>query len=58
MGVKKTTQQEAQCSVLLTKYNSGDQIEKPEMGRACSTCGKRRGSYRVLVEKTEGKNST
>jgi len=25
------------------------------MGRACSTCGKRRGAYRVLVSKHEGK---
>jgi len=32
----------------------GDQIEKNEMGGACSTCGKRRGVYRVLVGKPEG----
>jgi hypothetical protein len=25
------------CSVLLTKYHSGDQIKKTEMGVACST---------------------
>jgi len=25
------------------------------MGRACSTCGERRGVYRVLVGKLEGK---
>ena len=25
--------------LLLTKYNSGDQIKKAEMGRACSTHG-------------------
>ena len=25
------------------------------MGRACSTCGERRGVYRVLVGKPEGK---
>ena len=28
-------------SVLLTKYNSGDQIKKTEMGRRCSTYGGR-----------------
>jgi len=33
----------------------GDQIEKNEMGRACSTYGERRGVYRVLVGKLEGK---
>jgi len=27
------------------------------MGRACSTYGERRGVYRVLVEKPEGKNN-
>jgi hypothetical protein len=26
------------------------------MGGACSTCGERRGAYRVLVEKPEGKS--
>jgi hypothetical protein len=25
------------CSVLLTKYNSGDQVKKTEMGRTCRT---------------------
>jgi hypothetical protein len=29
----------ALCSVLLTKYHSGDQVKKTEMGRACSTYG-------------------
>ena len=31
-------------SVILTKYYSGDQIEKNEVGGACSTYGERRGS--------------
>jgi hypothetical protein len=35
----------------------GDQIEKNGMGWACSTCGERRGVYRVLVGKPEGKSS-
>jgi hypothetical protein len=36
---------------LLTKYCSGDQVEKNEMGGACSKYGERRGVYRVLVGK-------
>jgi hypothetical protein len=40
---------------LLTKYCSGDQIEKNEMGGECSTYGERRDVYRVLVGKPEGK---
>jgi hypothetical protein len=43
-------------SVLLTKYYLGDQIEKNEMGGACSTNGERRGTYRVLVGKLERKS--
>ena len=42
--------------ILLTQYCSGDQIEKNEMSRACSAYGERRGVYRVLVGKPEGKN--
>jgi hypothetical protein len=44
--------------VLLTKYCSGDIIEKNEMGGVCSTYGERRGIYRVLVAKPEGKVTT
>ena len=33
----------------------GDQIEKNEMGGACSTNGERMGVYRVLVGKPEEK---
>jgi len=33
----------------------GAQIEKNEMGGACSTYGESRGVYRVLVGKPEGK---
>jgi hypothetical protein len=39
--------------MLLTKYYSGDKIEKNEMGRACM--GEMRGIYRVFVGKPEGK---
>ena len=38
----------------LNKYYSGNQIEKNEMGGACSTYGDRRGVYRVLVGKPGG----
>jgi hypothetical protein len=34
---------------------SGDQIKKNEMGEACSTYWGRRGLYKVLVGKPEGK---
>jgi hypothetical protein len=40
--------------VLLTKYYSGDQINRTEMDRECSLYGERRGEYRVLVGKLEG----
>ena len=44
-------------SVLHTKYNSGDQIKKTEMGGACNTNGgeRERGAYRVVVRKLEGR---
>ena len=42
-------------SCILTQYFSGDQIEKNEMGEECNTCEERRGIYRVLVGKPEGK---
>ena len=37
------------------KYFSGGQIENNEIGRACSMYWERRGIYRVLVGKPEGK---
>jgi len=40
---------------VLTQYFSEDKIEKNEMSEACSAQGKRRGEYRVLVRKPEGK---
>jgi hypothetical protein len=42
--------------MICTSHCSGDQIEKIEMGRACSTMGERRGVYRVLVGKPKGKS--
>jgi len=40
---------------VLTQYFSEDKIEKNVMSGACSAQGKRRGEYRVLVRKPEGK---
>ena len=40
-GVEKTTYRGAVRSVLLTKFNSGDQIKKNEMGGPCSTYGRK-----------------
>ena len=39
----------------LSLYYSDDQIYKTELGRACSTHGERKGVYRVLVAKPEGR---
>jgi hypothetical protein len=41
--------------VLLTKYYSGDQIEKNVIGRALSMYGERRGLHMFLVGKPEGR---
>jgi hypothetical protein len=41
--------------VLVTQYFSGDKIEKNEMGESCSAYVERKGVYRVLVGKPEGK---
>jgi hypothetical protein len=41
--------------VLIMKYYSGNQIEKNEMGGACSTYGDKRGAYRILVRRPEGR---
>ena len=35
----------------------GDQFEKNEMGGACSPYRERRGAYRVLVGRLEGRRS-
>jgi hypothetical protein len=41
--------------VLITKYYSGDKIEKNEMGGACSTYWEKRGAYSILVGRPEGR---
>jgi hypothetical protein len=33
----------------------GDQVKKTETGRTCGTYGERRGAYRALVGKCEGR---
>jgi hypothetical protein len=40
---------------VISQYYSGDKIEKNEMGWACSAYRRKRGVYRVLVEKPERK---
>ena len=37
-------------------YYSSDYIKKNEMGGACSRYGEKRGAYRVLVGKPEGRD--
>ena len=46
--MKKTTQR-GTLFFLLTKYFSGNEIERNEMGGACGTCGGQERSYRILV---------
>jgi hypothetical protein len=41
------------CSLLLTKYYSGDEIKKNEMGGALACTGNRSGTYSILIEKPE-----
>ena len=48
-----TTQQGALCSILLIKYHSGDKIMKTEIGRAYSTYGGEKVTFRVLIGKPE-----
>jgi len=57
-GPKRYKVTEAWRTVVLTKYHSGNQIEKDEMGGVCSTYGgeERRGVYRVLVGTSDGKS--
>jgi hypothetical protein len=38
-------------------YCAGDKIESNEMGGACRSEGERRGMYRILMGKPEGKRS-
>ena len=43
--------------VVVVFSHSADQIKKTEMGRACSMYWERRGAYRILVGKPEGRRS-
>jgi hypothetical protein len=40
------------CSVPFTKYHSGDQIEKNQIGRACSTYGRHESCIHVIGGQT------
>jgi hypothetical protein len=40
---------------MLTQYCSDDQTEKNKMDKACRTYGERKGVYRVVVGKPDGK---
>jgi hypothetical protein len=42
-------------NIILTHYCAGDKIEKNRVGEARSSDGEKRGMYRVLVGKPEGK---
>jgi hypothetical protein len=48
--LEKTKHRGALCSVLLIIYNSGDQIEKNEMGRHVAGTWERRSARRIFVE--------
>jgi hypothetical protein len=37
------------------KYHADDKVKKTEMGRVCSTYGKKRDAYRILAGKPDGK---
>ena len=41
--------------MVLTEYDSDDQMKKTEMGGACSTSGK--GTFRVLVRTPQGEET-
>jgi hypothetical protein len=41
--------------MLITKYYSGDQIKKNEVGGHVARIGEGRGAYRILVGRPEGR---
>ena len=53
--MEKTTKRGALCAVPLTKYHSGDQIKKMRRAGHVACMGDRRGAYRVLVRRPEGR---
>ena len=46
------------CSVFLTRYYSGDQVKKTEMGRTCSTYGGEKTCTQGFSRETWGKETT
>ena len=51
--MEKTTEQAVLCSVLLTKYHSGEQIKKTEMGKVFSIYGGEQRCVQGLMGKPE-----
>jgi hypothetical protein len=43
---------------ILTKYHSGDQVKKSEMGRTCSTYGGKQSYVQGFSAETWGKETT
>jgi hypothetical protein len=58
MGVEKTTKRGSLWFALITKYFSGDQIEKNEMGGAGSTYGREAMCVMGFDGETWGREST
>ena len=56
--MEKNIQREALCSVLRTKYHSGDQMKKNETGGAYGTYWEQKGEYKVFGENTAWKEIT
>jgi hypothetical protein len=54
-GMENTTQRGALRSVLLTKYYSGDQVQKNRMGKVCGTYGRQEISIQGFGGIPEGK---
>jgi hypothetical protein len=48
----------SQIAALFTRYFYSDHIKKDEVGRTCSTHGEMKHSYRMLVGKREGEETT
>ena len=55
--MEKTTQRGALRSVFLTKYHSGDQIKKNEMGGTCGTNARQDKCIKIFGGDTSGKKT-